>query len=37
VAASYTYEHGERPDVPPDAVFITAVSDALVKPKAPKA
>ena len=36
VAASYTYEQGERAGVPPDAVYLTKVTDALVKPKAPK-
>jgi cell cycle arrest protein BUB3 len=32
IAASYTYEEGER-DHPPDTVFIRSVTDADVKPK----
>lgn len=33
VAASYTYEHGEQPGTPADAIYLHAVSDAMVRPK----
>ena len=33
IAASYTYERGEQPDAPPDAVYLHAVNDAMVRPK----
>lgn len=35
VAASYAYEQGER-DHPPDAIFVRAVQDVEVRPKARK-
>ena len=37
VAASYTHDQGPGHPHPPDAVFIRAVADSDVRPKAPKA
>ena len=33
VAASYTYENGEQPNTPPDAIYVHTLNDALVRPK----
>lgn len=33
IASSYTFEEGEKPDTPPDQIFIREMADAEVKPR----